>query len=175
MDHKTKMERNLDMVLGLIDGLPDGADSEQQVQVERTPMEVVVYEEVMSSVTVSEDMTGEERDRVSDYQFARTVSHRLVEKGISALELAMVLAKESEHPKTFDTINNLILTISQVSKDMMSLHKKPGSPTPGKQNASVINNTQNNISIQKDNDPKSISEMLDGLGDILPKEEQDNG
>lgn len=161
MDTRTKMERNIDQVLGLLDQVPDGDPSEQK-EIERTGMEVVEYQPVESAVTITDEMSGEEQDRIEDYQFARTVSHRLIEKGISALELAMVLAKESEHPRTFDTINSLIQTISTTSTNLMNLHKKPSVAKPS-QAAQTINNTQIINQNTKDNSVKDINDVLDAL------------
>ena len=61
MDTRTKMERNIDQVLGLLDQVPDGDPSEQK-EIERTGMEVVEYQPVKSSVAITEDMSGEERE-----------------------------------------------------------------------------------------------------------------
>lgn len=174
MDNRTNLERTLDGVLGLIDNLPSVTDGEQEQQnLPRSTIDPVEIEPVASALAITPDMTPEEQDQVEDYLFTRTISRRLIEKGLGTLELAMVLAKESEHPKAFDTVNNLLTTIGNLNKDLAALHKKPG---PQKQKAAVIYNTQNNI-MTPDNDPKSIHTMLDGLGasDAVVVKDADNG
>jgi hypothetical protein len=169
MDHKTKMERNIDQVLGLIDNLPDGSDSLPPL--ERTPMEIVEYTPVKTHIAVTEEITGEEADRLDDYNFSRTIMRGLIEKGISALELSMLLAKESENPRTFDTIVSLIGTISKANTDLMSLHNKKGT-AKAVQTADVINNnTQiiNQPANTAQNNETDINNLLDGLVDVKDK------
>lgn len=166
-DNRTKAARGLDEILGLIDNLPSGenpADGEETKNLPRLTIDPVSVEPVDSAVQISSDLTGMDRDQVEDYIFSRTISRRLIEKGLGALELAMVLAKESEHPKAFDSINNLLNTIGQLNKDLVAMHKKPAG---NQQKAKVIHNTQNNINVPA-NDPKEINNILDGLSDINP-------
>lgn len=166
MDHKTKMERNIDHVLGLLDNIPDGEDLPPP---ERTQMEVVEYEPVKTNIILADEASGEELDRLEDYNFSRTVIRRIIEKGMSALELSMLLAKESENPRAFDTIIQLIGTISKANGDLMKLHdsKKPAKESPN-QTATTINNNTQNITVTKpeQTNEKCINDILDSLDDI---------
>ena len=43
-----------------------------------------------------------------DYEFARSKYYNLAEKGDEAIELMMELARESEHPRAFEVLSNMM-------------------------------------------------------------------
>ena len=63
----------------------------------------------------------EEKD---DYEFARQNMYDIIEKGSSALEDIVDIAKQSESPRAFEVVTNLIKTLADANKDLMELAKK---------------------------------------------------
>lgn len=68
--------------------------------------------------------TSKENDQEDDYQLARSTLRKLIVKGEVALDDMIELARNSEHPRTFEVAGQLIKTMSEVSKDLIGLQKQ---------------------------------------------------
>ena len=64
------------------------------------------------------------QDIESDYEYQRQNFYNLVEKGTDAIEGILELAKESEHPRTYEVAGNLIKQVSEVTEKLGDLHEK---------------------------------------------------
>jgi len=60
----------------------------------------------------------------NDYEFARTNLYDVIEKGADALDHIMDIAKQSESPRAFEVVTNLIKTMVDANKDLLELQKK---------------------------------------------------
>jgi hypothetical protein len=60
----------------------------------------------------------------NDYDYARKNLYDVIEKGASALEDIIDIAKQSESPRAFEVVTNLIKTIVDANKDLLELQKK---------------------------------------------------
>lgn len=60
----------------------------------------------------------------NDYEYARQNMYDIIEKGSSALEDIVDIAKQSESPRAFEVVTNLIKTLADANKDLMELAKK---------------------------------------------------
>jgi len=79
----------------------------------------------------------------SDYDKSRGNLHDLLLKGQDALNFAIEVAKQSEHPRAFEVVGNLIKQLADVNQQLMDIHQqKQKLDTPGKAEASkqVTNN-----------------------------------
>jgi hypothetical protein len=65
-----------------------------------------------------------ENDVQDDYEFARSKYYELVEKGDEAINLMLDLARESEHPRAFEVLSNMIKQNAEVADRLMELQKK---------------------------------------------------
>ena len=59
-----------------------------------------------------------------DYDFARSKYYNLAEKGDEAIELMMELARESEHPRAFEVLSNMMKQNAEIADRLMELQKK---------------------------------------------------
>lgn len=59
----------------------------------------------------------------NDYEYARQNLYDVIEKGSSALEDIMDIAKQSESPRAFEVATNLIKTMVEANKDLLELAK----------------------------------------------------
>ena len=71
----------------------------------------------------SEDW-GDVNDIDRDYEYQRQNFYNLVEKGSSAIEGILELAKESEHPRTYEVAGNLIKQVAEVTEKLGDLQEK---------------------------------------------------
>lgn len=109
-----------------------------------------------------------ERDQEDDYQLARSMMRKLIYKGEDALDDAVELAKNSEHPRAYEVAGQMIKTMSDVAKDLLNLQKQAKDLSKkeeedvkqiGTQNNIVFaGSTQDLIKMLKDDDANTINE-----------------
>lgn len=98
--------------------------------------------EVVDSSTqlVTKDVTHSDKIDM-DYDVARTNLHDLLSKGQEALSTALEVAKQSEHPRAFEVVGNLVKQLADVNQQLMDIHKqKQKLDEPGKESGKVTNN-----------------------------------
>ena len=62
-------------------------------------------------------------DLTSDYDFSRDQYHNLIEKGNTALEELLSIAKEGEAPRAFEVATQLINSLAATTKELLILQK----------------------------------------------------
>ena len=65
-----------------------------------------------------------EDDLEEDYEYQRRQFYNLVEKGSNAIDGILELAKESEHPRTYEVTGQLIKNVAEVTEKLGDLQKK---------------------------------------------------
>ena len=73
---------------------------------------------ISNTVEVSED------DIEEDYKYQRDNFYNLVEKGSAAIDGILELAKESEHPRTYEVAGQLIKNVAEVTEKLGDLQEK---------------------------------------------------
>ncbi|MDP7366991.1 MAG: terminase [Candidatus Pacebacteria bacterium] len=63
-------------------------------------------------------------DLDTDYHYSRENFYNLIERGSDAIEGILELAKESEHPRTYEVAGQLIKTVSEVTERLADLQEK---------------------------------------------------
>ena len=63
-------------------------------------------------------------DIENDYKYQRENFYNLVEKGTEAIEGILEIAKESEHPRTYEVAGNLIKQVAEVTEKLGELQEK---------------------------------------------------
>jgi len=69
------------------------------------------------------DANNKNDDTDVDYNFIRGNLKELVDKGNEALDGILELAQESEHPRAYEVVGQLIKTLADANKDIMDLQK----------------------------------------------------
>lgn len=72
----------------------------------------------------SQEDWGDVKDVDRDYEYQRQNFYNLVERGNDAIEGILELAKESEHPRTYEVAGNLIKQVSEVTEKLGDLQEK---------------------------------------------------
>ena len=83
-------------------------------------------------------------DTEKDIEFSREKMKELIGQSCEAINTMMALAAESEHPRAFEVLSNMIKDASQMSKDLVALQKTRKEITQEK-NAPANNTTNNAI------------------------------
>ena len=94
----------LDNVLGITD------------VVETTPSQVTLPEVVPPQ--------SDSEDTDNDYKYQRENFYRLVERGQDAIDGILELARESEHPRSYEVAGQLIKNVADVTEKLGDLQEK---------------------------------------------------
>ena len=63
--------------------------------------------------------TNREEDIDSDYEYTRDNLKSLIDKGTEALDGILELAKESDHPRAYEVVGQIIKTVSDTNNDLI--------------------------------------------------------
>ena len=64
-----------------------------------------------------------DRDEDTDFQYARENLYNLIERGQDGLEELLEIAKQSEHPRAFEVVGQMIDKLTTTNKELLNLHK----------------------------------------------------
>ncbi len=94
------LDKHLDEVLGIIDSPKKEISKVEHV----TPI-----------------VNGHDED--ADFQYARENMYNLIERGTDGLEELLEIAKQSEHPRAFEVVQQTIGQLTTTNKELLNLHK----------------------------------------------------
>jgi hypothetical protein len=60
----------------------------------------------------------------TDFDAARNNLHMLLLDGQSALQTALAVAQQSEHPRAFEVVGNLIKQLADINQQLLDLHQQ---------------------------------------------------
>ena len=106
MKKQVKMNNKIDKELGVV--------QEQEIPWDADENQITPY---IPPLTDEEDIEN-------DYKYQRENFYNLVEKGSTAIDGILELAKESEHPRTYEVAGNLIKQVAEVAEKLGDLQEK---------------------------------------------------
>jgi hypothetical protein len=89
--------------------------------------DVPVTPELKSEVidaSTGEIVTTDDQKIDSDYDKSRSNLHDLLAKGHEALTHALDVAKQSEHPRAFEVVGNLMKQLADVNQQLLDIHQQ---------------------------------------------------
>ena len=110
---------------------------------EKKSVEVVHKDEKMENVE-------------NDYKYARENLYNVIERGTDALNGIVDLAQQSQHPRSFEVVADLIRTLSSANKDLLAIQKQVKELQP---EADKPKNVTNNLFVGS---TKDITDLLAG-------------
>lgn len=81
-----------------------------------------------------------EQDLQNDFQYARENLYNIIERGTDALNGIVDLANQSQHPRSFEVVADLVRTLSTANKDLLDLQKKMKDMHPEDKGPSKVTN-----------------------------------
>ena len=81
----------------------------------------------------------------SDYDYSRETYYDLIEKGREGLEDMIHVARESEHPRAYEVLSNMMKNVADISDKLMDLNKKHKEITKPERDTKQVENQQNNF------------------------------
>ena len=102
---------------------------------------------------------------------SRATYYELIDKGRESLDLMIEVARESEHPRAFEVLSNMIKNISDVNDKLMELNKKTKDITQEKEEPKAI--TNNNVFIGSTTDLQRLLQQSEDekVIDVSPSNE----
>ena len=92
----------------------------------------------------------------NDFQYARENLYNIIERGTDALNGIVDLANQSQHPRSFEVVADLVRTLSGANKDLLDIQKKMKDLDPEKHGPKKV---ENNLFIGS---TKELTDLLDG-------------
>ena len=135
-------------------------DSKLRIDKELGVIEKIVPKVMPAKSDVSRYTAGltEENDIEDDYKYQRDNFYNLVEKGSAAIDGILELAKESEHPRTYEVAGQLIKNVAEVTEKLGDLQEKmrklkevPNNAPKNVTNALFVGSTKELQKMLKDN------------------------
>lgn len=103
MTKKSDFEKNFEQIFNLPDSPPLVTDIE---------------------ILKPETSSARDQDIESDYKYARENLYNAIERGSDALEELVELAKQSQSPRAFEIVGQMIKTLTDANKDLLEIQKK---------------------------------------------------
>ena len=100
MPKKSNFENNFEQIFNLPDSPP-----------------LIKDVEVLKPDTKNDDIE-------SDYRYARENLYNAIERGSDALEELVEIAKQSQSPRAFEIVGQMIKTLTDSNKDLLEIQKK---------------------------------------------------
>jgi len=86
-------------------------------------------------------------DAEEDYKYSRKKLKSLIDKAEESLERLIVVADETEHPRTFEVLAGMLQTTSDMTDKLMGLQKKRKDLVLGKNPDEEPKATQTNVAV----------------------------
>lgn len=99
----------------------------------------------------------------NDYDYSRETYYDLLEKGRESLEDMIHVARESEHPRAYEVLSNMIKNLSDVNDKLMDLNRKNKDIT---QKPKQVENQQNNIYVGSTADLQKLLQQSEDVIDV---------
>lgn len=93
-------------------------------------------------------------DLTGDFNSARQNISSLIDTGMTALDGILKVATESDSPRAYEVLSNMIRTLSEMNKDLMDIHEKMSNTESKK--ITVKNTTNNSIYVGSTSDLQNL-------------------
>ena len=88
-----------------------------------TPASNAVSVKTEKSITIQPTDSGDEQIK-NDFEYARKNMYDIIEQGHEAIAKLMDIADQSQHPRAYEVIANLIKTMAETNKDLLGLTRQ---------------------------------------------------
>lgn len=111
-----------------------------------------------------------------DYDYARSRYYNLAEKGDEAIDLMLDLARESEHPRAFEVLSNMLKQNAEIADRLMELQKKKKDVSQADSSQLPNQMTQNNVYVGSTTDlQRMLHDRINDSKTYNHNDDSDNG
>ncbi|AGE60411.1 terminase small subunit [Pelagibacter phage HTVC008M] len=87
-------------------------------------LDITETKQEIVQTTTAVPRPNEKEDITSDYKYSRENLYNLVERGQDAIDGILTLAKETDHPRTYEVAGQLIKNVGEVTEKLLQLQEK---------------------------------------------------
>ena len=87
-------------------------------------LDITETKQEIVSTTPAVPRPNEKEDITSDYKYSRENLYNLVERGQDAIDGILTLAKETDHPRTYEVAGQLIKNVGETTEKLLDLQRK---------------------------------------------------
>jgi hypothetical protein len=113
---------------------------EKQFNIEPTPAN-----QEPKTISSKDIVYSDKQDLDKDYGEVRSNLKELIQKGSSAIDGILNLANETEQPRAYEVLAQLIKTVAETNKDLLDMHNKmktiKGESQPTNNGNTITNNS----------------------------------
>lgn len=96
----------------------------------------------------------------NDYEYARQNIYGVIETGANALDELAQVAAQSQHPRAYEVLTNLVKTLVDANKSLMDLRKAKAELDQKREGTDQPQKVQNNLFVGS---TAELQKMLDGM------------
>lgn len=89
-----------------------------------TPVSGSVTTRADKPVTIQQESGSDTEQVQNDFEYARKNMYDIIEQGHEAIAKLMELADQSQQPRAYEVVANLIKTMAETNKDLLNLTKQ---------------------------------------------------
>ena len=89
----------------------------------------------------SPDVEINTKDLTNEYEYSQEQYHTLIDKGNDALDELLEVAKESENPRAFEVVTQLLSGLTNTTKELLQLQKTKKEIEKETKDPSTVNNS----------------------------------
>src|SRR6056300_1166435 len=112
-------------------------------------------------------MSSDKDNVKSDYDYSRETYYNLLEKGGESLDLMIEVARESEHPRAFEVLSNMMKNLAEINDKLMDLNKK--NKDISKETVATKQITNNNVFMGSTTDLQRFLQNEQKAIDVTPE------
>ncbi len=98
--------------------------------------EIIAAGSILPERVQIENQTDEE-NLDTDLKYTRENLYNLIERGTDAIEELVQVAKESEHPRAYEVVGQLLKTVGETNGKLLEIHKMKKDITREEQEVSI--------------------------------------
>lgn len=102
--------------------------------------DIEVESEIVSYQVEEKNIKKDTTDIIKDYEYSRATLTSLVDKGQEAIDNVLELAQETDSPRAYEVVGQLIKTVTDSAEKLMDIQKKLKDLEQEKQTTNVTNN-----------------------------------
>jgi predicted house-cleaning noncanonical NTP pyrophosphatase (MazG superfamily) len=102
--------------------------------------DIEVESEIVSYQVEEKNIKKDTTDIIKDYEYSRATLTSLVDKGQEAIDNILELAQETDSPRAYEVVGQLIKTVTDSAEKLMDIQKKLKDLEQEKQTTNVTNN-----------------------------------
>ena len=89
-----------------------------------TPIDVTVEGEKLPTTYKAPKEDDDYKQIDTDTRYVRQNMYDLIEKGHGAIDELLAVADQSQHPRAYEVLANMIKTMGDMNKDLIDMHEK---------------------------------------------------